>query len=136
MMDFVFHQRGIPPLCNIMPYWCESRFIIVILLLLLNLHQNAGAGDSPSDRPQWGCATPPSAVRGHAEASPFEVSGEFLSSTHQAIEEIVSGHQDMNETLQARLEVRNGHYSFTLATVTSPWTEFPFLPLFRLQPTF
>ena len=81
------------------------------------MHQNAGAGDSPSDRPQWGSATPPSAVRGHAEASPFEVSGEFLSSTHMAIEDLVSGHQDMKDTLQARLEVRNDDNRYSLNKV-------------------
>ena len=63
-------------------------------------------GESCSDRLQWGSATPPSAVHGHAEATFFEVSGEFLSRTHQAIEDITSGHQDMKDTLLVRYEVR------------------------------
>lgn len=62
-------------------------------------------GESPSTRSQWGSATPPSIVRGHAETMAFEISGEFLSSTHQTIEEVTSGHKDMKETLLSRFEV-------------------------------
>lgn len=79
--------------------------LYLLSLFLSYLHQTAGLKVSSSDRPQWGRAAPLSAVRGHAEASPFEVSGEFLSGTHQTIEEIASGHQDMKDTLQGRLEV-------------------------------
>lgn len=69
------------------------------------LQDTSKGGESWSDRPQWRSATPPSAVRGHAETAPFEVSGEFLSTTHQVIEDITSGHQDMKESLLGRLEV-------------------------------
>ena len=67
--------------------------------------QSTEGGEISSYRLYWGSATPPSSVRGHADALPFEVSGEFLSTTHQVIEDIASGHQDMNDTLSGRLEV-------------------------------
>ena len=78
--------------------------ILCMILLYICIEQPSGE-ESPSYRPKWGVATPPSALRGHAEASPFEVSGEFLSTTHHTIEDITSGHQDMKHTLEGRLEV-------------------------------
>lgn len=45
---------------------------------------------------------------GQDEAAMFEVSGIFLSSHHSALEEVMSGHIDILQALQARVEV--GHH--------------------------
>lgn len=47
------------------------------------------------------------AVQGHNESTFFEKSGEFLSSSHSAIEEVMSGHLDISHSLQDRVEVRS-----------------------------
>lgn len=42
---------------------------------------------------------------GQDEVAMFEVSGTFLSSRHSTLEEVVSGHKDIIQALQARVEV-------------------------------
>ena len=54
---------------------------------------------------QWGEGTHPSSMAQLEDCSPFEVSGQFLSTTHAALEDITSGHSDMTVTLRGRMEV-------------------------------
>lgn len=54
---------------------------------------------------QWGQGTSPSSLAQSENCSPFEVSGQFLSSTHAVLEDITSGHSDMVVTLCGRAEV-------------------------------
>ncbi len=60
-----------------------------------------------SSRGRWGGSRQqelPSMI-GQDEVAMFEVSGTFLSSRHSTLEEVVSGHKDIIQALQARVEV-------------------------------
>ncbi len=59
--------------------------------------------DSGKLRPLWGQVTPYPSMS--TQNNLFEVSGEYLSSSYSAVEEVTSGHTDIELSLQTRIKV-------------------------------
>ena len=66
------------------------------------LSQDTDQLSSSGTRLLWGEGT----TLSHEAHDMFEVSGQYLSTQHSALEEVVTGHGDVVEDLRSRVEVR------------------------------